>query len=242
MLIFEILTLIVLVIFMQLYRHEKKKNSFINLEYNILVAQSLGKAATLRDHETGIHNLRVTYIASLFGESLGLDRLALQNLMKGAFLHDVGKIGIPDKILLKDGSLDEDEWKVMQTHTTLGVELVENMHWFKDAQDVILHHHERYDGSGYPSGLKGEEIPYIARVFSFIDVFDALMSKRPYKDSFTFEKSLAIIEDNTPTQFDPLISTQFIHFIKGIHFDIYEKSELQLQEMLMQRRKFIFKM
>jgi len=242
MLIFEILTLIVLVIFMQLYRNEKKKNSFINLEYNILVAQSLGKAATLRDHETGIHNLRVTYIASLFGKFLGLDRLTLQNLMKGAFLHDVGKIGIPDKVLLKNGSLDEDEWSVMQTHTTLGVELVENMHWFKDAQDVILHHHERYDGSGYPSGLKGEEIPYIARIFSFIDVFDALMSKRPYKKSFTLEKSLAIIEENTPAQFDPILSAKFIHFIKDIHFSIYEKSELQLQEMLIQRRKFIFKM
>lgn len=239
--IFEIIILIMLVLLIQLYRYEKKKNSSLNLEYNILVAQSLGKAATLRDYETGIHNIRVTYIASLFGEELGLDKLILQNLMKGSFLHDVGKIGIPDKILLKKSSLDKDESKVMQTHTSLGVKLIENMYWLKGAQDVILHHHERYDGSGYPSGLKGEEIPYIARIFSFIDVFDALISKRPYKKSFTLERSIEIIEENTPTQFDPILSAKFIHFIKNIYLDVYDKSELQLQEMLIQRRKNIFK-
>jgi HD-GYP domain-containing protein (c-di-GMP phosphodiesterase class II) len=225
-----------------LYKSEKDKRKKLNLEYNIIVAQTLGHAAALRDHETGIHNYRVTYIASMFGEEIGLDRTSLQDLMKGAFLHDVGKIGIPDLVLLKNGSLDDEQWAVMKTHAKLGIEIVKSMHWFKNSLPVILHHHEKFDGSGYPDGLKGEEIPYLARIFTLIDVFDALVSKRPYKEAFTLDEALKIIEENTPSQFDPKLSDKFIIFARKLHLSIYSKSEEELREMLTKRRKIVFGM
>ena len=240
MIAFEIVTLIVLIILTRLYIIEKNKNKILNLQYNIFVAQALGHAAALRDHETGIHNIRVTYLSSLFGEELGLDRTSMQNLMKGAFLHDVGKIGISDTVLLKDCALNDYEWKIMQNHTTLGVELVKNMPWFNDAQDVILHHHEKYDGSGYPAGLKGKEIPYHARIFALIDVFDALMSKRPYKVALSRDESIKIIQESTLSHFDPTLSPKFIHFIKNLNTDLYLISEENLRELLVARRKIIF--
>ncbi len=238
--IITILTTLLSIFFIGLYIFEKNKNRTLNLQYNIFEAQALGHAATLRDHETGVHNIRVTYLSSLFGEVLGLDKKSMQNLMKGAFLHDVGKIGISDTILLKNGALDDDEWKIMQNHTTLGVELVKNIPWFSDAQDVILHHHEKYDGSGYPAGLKGEEIPYHARIFALVDVFDALMSKRPYKIALSKEASIKIIKESSPSHFDPTLTTKFIHFLHTLDTNLYLKSEENLRELLVKRRKKIF--
>ena len=218
-------------------RLDKKK---IELHYKILIAQTLGHAAALRDHETGAHNFRVTYIAACFGEDLGLDRGTLQTLMKGAFLHDIGKIGIKDSILLKNGALDEKEYKEMQLHPILGKELLENMSWFEGAEAVVMHHHERYDGTGYPGKLKADEIPLVARIFTIIDVFDALLNVRPYKQALSLEETLQILKDGASTHFDPKLLKIFLLNAPKYTQDISNKTEKELQSMLEMKRKKIF--
>ena len=220
--------------------YTKKKLYKTKLEYNIKIAQTLGKAAALRDHETEAHNLRVAYLSALFGQRLNFSKKQLRSLMKGAFLHDIGKIGIPDKILLKNGKLDEDEWKAMKQHPILGKELVSSMPWFEDAIDIILYHHEKFDGSGYPKGLKGNQIPLNARIFAVIDVFDALVSKRPYKKPLSKDEALNIIKQESSKHFDPKIVDLFDKNIHNIYKNIYDSSENELMNLLINKRKEIF--
>jgi len=223
-----------------LYHNERINKNKIELQYRIHIAQVLGHAATLRDYETGEHNFRVTYIASCFGEDLGLDNITLQHLMKGAFLHDVGKIGIKDSILLKNGPLDAQEREEMQFHPILGEELLVNMPWFKNAVEVVKYHHEKYDGSGFPEKLKGKDIPYLARIFAIIDVFDALMHARPYKKAFSLEETLKILKDGSSTHFDPELLETFLLNVQKYHKDIANKTEKELQAMLETKRKKVF--
>jgi putative nucleotidyltransferase with HDIG domain len=173
------------------------------LEQNIQTAQVLGGAIALRDHDTGAHNLRVALYAATLGEALALDQDAMRNLLAGAFLHDIGKIAIPDGVLLKPGPLSADEQAVMRRHSELGAQLLGQLPAFQGAIAVVRHHHERYDGGGYPDALAGEDIPLIARVFSIVDVFDALTSVRPYKRGFDLIKALGIIEAGLGSHFDP---------------------------------------
>jgi len=222
------------------WNNERKNKKLLELEYNIRVAQSLGQAATLRDHDTGVHNYRVTYLSSIFGEILNLDKKNLQGLMKGAFLHDVGKIGIPDKILLKNAKLDEDEWLTMRLHPILGKELLEQMPWFSDALSVVIYHHEKFDGTGYPFGLAKNSIPLNARIFSIIDVFDALISKRPYKESFDIDYAINIIENGADSHFDPMLVKIFCSNARDFFKSVFGKSEEELKSMLINRRKIIF--
>ncbi len=214
--------------------------TLLELEYNIKIARSLGNAASLRDHETEAHNLRVAYLSALLGEKLEFSKKQLQALMKGAFLHDIGKIGISDKVLLKNGKLDEEEWKEMKLHPSLGKDLLADMSWFDDATDVVLYHHEKFDGTGYPEGLKGDEIPINARIFAVIDVFDALVSRRPYKEPISIEDSLQIIKDEKGTHFEPKIVDLFCENIKKIHSQIYNCSGGKVKQLLMEKRKNIF--
>jgi HD-GYP domain-containing protein (c-di-GMP phosphodiesterase class II) len=144
--------------------------------------EALGRAIAKRDSDTGAHNYRVAWIAARIAERLGLSGSAMQALIAGSFLHDVGKIGIPDAILLKPGRLDEQEMDTMRTHVAQGEEIVTGMGWLDGAQAVVAAHHEKWNGSGYPRGLAGEAIPLAARIFAVADVFDALCSKRPYKE------------------------------------------------------------
>jgi len=220
--------------------YHKKNMTNLKLEYNITIARTLGKAASLRDQETETHNLRVSYVSSLLGSKQNFSKSKLQALMKGAFLHDIGKIGIPDSILLKNGKLDESEWKIMKLHPTLGNEFIDSLPWFNDAKDVILYHHEKFDGSGYPKGLKGDDIPINARIFAVIDVFDALVTKRPYKDSMSMTDALKIIKDERNTHFDPDIVDLFCENIENIYKDVYQSSEENLQLLLIEQRKNIF--
>ena len=206
----------------------------------IHIAKALGHAATLRDHETGEHNIRVAYIASCFGEDLDLDNQTLQALTKGAFLHDIGKIGIKDSILLKNGALDEKERKEMQLHPILGKELLIDMPWFDDAIAVVMYHHEKYDGTGYPSKLKGEDIPLVARIFAIIDVFDALINARPYKKAFSLDRTLEILQDGSSTHFDPELLDNFLLNAPKYTQDIANKTEKELQSMLEMKRDKIF--
>jgi len=210
------------------------------IKQNIQVAQTLGHIVALRDHETGGHNDRVAYISSLFGADWGLDQTTQLSLTKGAFLHDLGKVAIPDRVLLKPGSLDEKEWAIMQTHPELGVELLADLPWFHDALPVIMHHHEKFDGSGYPSGLASKNIPLNARLFAVIDVFDALISVRPYKTAFSIDKALGIIKDESGRHFDPEVIEAFTCHISDYMTNIEGHTESEIRASLeAQRRKML---
>lgn len=222
-----------------LWLHGIRRMSRMDLLHKIRTAQTLGHAATLRDHETGAHNLRVAYMASLFGETWGLNKREIGSLMKGAFLHDVGKIGISDGILLKNGALTQDELIVMRTHPEIGASLLASDAWFDDAIPIVLHHHERFDGSGYPANLSGEKIPLSARLFAIIDVFDALVSKRPYKEAFSKDRVFNILEASSGSHFDPEVVERFMPMAATFFDVIYALTELELKVLLEERRKRI---
>ena len=235
-----LLVMIIISIFAWLFYVQRLNTKKSELQYRIRIAQTLGHAASLRDHETGAHNFRVTYISACFGEDLGLDKATLQTLMKGAFLHDVGKIGIKDSILLKHGALNNQEWKEMKLHPIYGKELLVNMPWFKTAIDIVMYHHEKYNGTGYPKKLKAEEIPFLARIFAIIDVFDALLNARPYKKAFSLEETLKILKDGASTHFDPELLNKFLLNAPKYVQDIANKTDKELQSMLEMKRKKIF--
>lgn len=158
---------------------------------------ALGEAVEQRDALTAGHCTRLAFATVALGSALGLDRRDLVTLYRGGFLHDVGKVGIPDAILFKPGKLNDDEWAVMRTHTTRGEDICRGVPSLAPVLPVIRSHHERWDGSGYPDGLKGDEIPLLARVLQVADIYDALTSNRPYKQPFTPEQALEILRDET---------------------------------------------
>lgn len=202
------------------------------LSSNIMTINTLGSAIALRDSDTNKHNYRVTIYAIKLAEVVGLDRENIKKLIKGAFLHDVGKIGISDNILLKNGNLNEEEFKIMKNHVIKGIDIVKNDSWLSDGQDVILCHHEKFDGSGYPNSLEGYNIPITARIFSIVDVFDALTSKRPYKDAFSYKNSIEIIIQSSGTHFDPSIVEMFLKISNQLYKDIKDKDEKSLKKEL----------
>lgn len=208
------------------------------LETNIHAAQLLGHAVALRDHGTVTHNMRVAWMSSRLGEALALDRTTMQAVMKGAFLHDVGKIGISDAILLKPGPLSPEERSVMNRHPDLGAELIQDIAWFSDARPIVLHHHERYDGTGYPQALRGEAIPLSARLFAIVDVFDALISDRPYKPALPCDRALAFMAPKSGSHFDPALLKVFLPLAKKLHAAMGDQEVQTLKPLLeSQRRK-----
>lgn len=187
------------------------------LDSHISMMEALGRAIAKRDSDTGAHNYRVSWIASGVGERMGLKGSAMQSLIAGSFLHDVGKIGIPDAILLKPGKLDTAEFNTMRTHVALGEEIVTGMGWLDGANAIVAAHHEKWDGSGYPRGLKGDAIPLSARIFAVADVFDALCSKRPYKEPLPLDAAMAILEKDTGSHFDPAVMAVFRPLATAMH-------------------------
>jgi len=190
------------------------------LDSNLSLMRSLGNAIAKRDSDTDAHNYRVTLYAVALAEIMGLPKRNISDLVAGAFLHDVGKIGIPDRILLKPGKLTDGEFEVMKTHALLGIEIVADNRWLDGAAQTIRHHHERFDGTGYPDGLRGDAIPRVARIFAVVDVFDALTSERPYKRPMTFDDAMVIIEQGSGRHFDPEVVADF----KDIAADLYAKA------------------
>lgn len=180
------------------------------LESHIAMMEALGRAIAKRDSDTGAHNYRVAWVSAILGETLGLQGAAMQSLILGSFLHDAGKIGIPDAILLKPGRLDEDEMRTMRTHVRQGEEIVTGAGWLDGARDVVACHHEKWDGSGYPRALAGEAIPLAARIFAVADVFDALSSRRPYKEPLPPEEVLRILQEGRGSHFDPVVLDVFV--------------------------------
>lgn len=169
----------------------------------------------LRDHETEGHSRRVSNLSTRLGQALGLGEDELLSLRRGALLHDIGKMGVPDSILHKPGALTDDEWRVMQSHTTLARKLLSRVSFLHDAVDVPYSHHEKWDGSGYPQGLKGQEIPLAARIFAVVDVYDALTSDRPYRKAWDEKRVLEHIRSEAGTHFDPHVTEKFLELMQG---------------------------
>jgi putative two-component system response regulator len=169
--------------------------------------QRLGRAAEFKDNETGMHVMRMSHVSGRLALQLGMDPHFSEQLIHAAPMHDIGKIGIPDHVLLKPGKLDDQELAMMRKHPQMGAKILDNSTspLIKLAHSVALYHHEKWDGSGYPFGLKGEEIPLEARIVAVADVFDALLNKRPYKEAWPVEDAVAEIEANRGKHFDPAI-------------------------------------
>jgi putative two-component system response regulator len=169
--------------------------------------QRLGRAAEFKDNETGMHVIRMSHVSGRIALEMGMDAGFAEQLVHAAPMHDIGKIGIPDHVLLKPGKLDDEELAIMRTHPQLGAEILDKStsSLIKLAHTVALYHHEKWDGTGYPFGLKGEEIPLEARIVAVADVFDALLSKRPYKEAWPVEKAVEEIKSQVNRHFDPQV-------------------------------------
>jgi putative nucleotidyltransferase with HDIG domain len=202
------------------------------LKGNIELMEVLGGAIAKRDSDTSVHNYRVTIYAVRLAEHVGLNAAQMRNLIAGAFLHDVGKIGISDTILLKPGRLDAEEFAVMKRHVAFGVDILKKSDWLQHARDVVEFHHEKYDGSGYPRGLKGEAIPLGARIFAIVDVFDALTSKRPYKEAMPLREAMAIVMGSAGSHFDPLLARHFEAIVGPLFEEVGAADEAGVEAML----------
>lgn len=207
----------------------KDKRTQEAIDSHISLMKSLGEAVARRDSETGAHNYRVTLIASAIAESMHLKPHEMRSLIVGSLLHDVGKIGISDSILLKKGSLTSEEMDIMQTHVHHGEQIVQYDEWIREARDVISSHHERWDGTGYPRQLQKDQIPLNARIFAIADVFDALCSARPYKRPFEYDEAISIMKDGSGSHFDPAILARFLELSESFGARIISASEEYLQ-------------
>ena len=179
------------------------------LDSNVELMRTLGSAIAKRDSDTDAHNYRVTLYAVRLAQALKRPEDEIAALIAGAFLHDVGKIGIPDGILLKPGKLSVAEFETIKTHLSIGEVIVGESKWLAAARDVVAFHHEKYDGTGYLRGMKGEAIPFNARLFAIVDVFDALTSQRPYKPALPLDEAMRVLVDERGMHFDPDILDVF---------------------------------
>ncbi len=225
-------TLILYPIIITLMRRLSKLTENI-LQANIETLRVLGNAVAKRDSDTDIHNYRVTIYSVTLAESMGLSTHLIQALIKGAFLHDIGKIGIMDHILLKPGPLTQDERETMKRHVSHGIDIIKHSDWLKEAADVVQNHHEQFSGNGYPCGLSGEDIPINARIFAVADVFDALTSSRPYKAPMSFDKAIETLEQGRGSHFDPIILDTFTAIAPSLHQQISHLAEDALQKKLL---------
>jgi len=207
---------------------------------NMGILEALGSAVSKRDRGTNSHNYRVTLYAIRLAEAVGLDREGIQGLVKGAFLHDIGKIGVSDAILHKPADLTPHEARTMEAHVDHGLDIVKNYAWLGDALDVVKYHHEKYDGTGYRTGLRGKDIPLKARIFTIVDVFDALTSKRPYRDPVSYHEALHMMQVERGTRFDPDLLDRFMKIAPDLHRDICLAGDERLVGMLAELRAAYF--
>ena len=173
-----------------------------------------------KDTYTRGHSDRVSEYSVLLGQKLGLPEQDINNLKVGGLFHDIGKIGVPDSILLKNSKLTDDEYSEIKNHPAIGAHILSNATIFKDVIPIVKHHHERFDGNGYPGKLKGEEIPYLARIAAVADAFDAMTSKRTYRDSLPLDVVKTELENNKGTQFDPAIADAFLDILNTQYAEI----------------------
>ena len=176
-------------------------------------------ALDIRDHSTACHTRRVTEISVALGQALGIEGADLVQLRRGATLHDIGKMGVPDSILSKPGPLTDAEWVLMREHPRLAVDMLVGIEHLRPALDIPWCHHERWDGCGYPRGLAGPDIPLAARVFAVVDVYDAVTNVRPYRCPMSHEQALALIREGSGSQFDPDIVAAFMRLAGAPQFE-----------------------
>ena len=184
----------------------------LSVAYNETI-EGWAKALDLRDHETGDHSKRVAQMTIDLAYELGIKNESIGDIMRGAYLHDIGKMGIPDAILNKPGKLNDEEWQLVRQHPQAAYDMLSSIKYLQPALDIPYCHHEKWDGSGYPRGLKGEEIPLAARIFAVVDVWDALISDRPYRKAWPEEKALQYFKDQSGKHFDPRIVDIFLRKI-----------------------------
>jgi putative two-component system response regulator len=228
-----------------LHKHVKRQNQ--NLEETVIkrtrelahsrfeIIQRLGHAAEYKDNETGNHILRMSKFSQMLARAAGLSQAESDMILAASPMHDIGKIGIPDRVLLKQGKLDEEEWAIMKTHVNIGVDLLSGSDspLMVMAKNIALLHHEKWDGTGYPNGLAGEDIAIEGRICALCDVFDALTSERPYKKAWPVEEAMSFIKEQSGKHFDPNLVTLFeniqdeVLVFRSEHMDEYdEKAEL----------------
>lgn len=191
------------------------------------VVRRLGCAAEYKDNETGLHVIRMSWYAKFLAEEINANEAWTDVLFTAAPMHDIGKIAIPDAVLLKPGKLDEAEWAIMQKHVEYGVDILgtDDSELLSMAREIALYHHEKYDGSGYPNGTVGENIPLSARIVAIADVFDALTSERPYKKAWTVEKTIGLLEEEAGNHFDPKLIPAFVNCMPRIRLIMNEYSD-----------------
>ncbi len=196
------------------------------IETRMEIIRRLGRAAEYKDNETGLHVIRMSHYSRLIAEALSEDEEWVDLVFNAAPMHDIGKIGIPDSILLKKGRLNEDEWHIMRQHPAYGAEIIgeHDFPLLRMARDIALTHHEKWNGSGYPNGLAGEAIPLAGRIIAVADVFDALTTERPYKQAWSVEDAVQLIDEEAGTHFDPQL-VPIMHSALPEFLDIKERYE-----------------
>jgi HD-GYP domain-containing protein (c-di-GMP phosphodiesterase class II) len=197
----------------QLFEGLQRSNFDLSLAYDATI-EGWSRAMDLRDRETEGHTLRVTELTIQLARMSGIHEDDILHIRRGSLLHDMGKLGIPDSILHKPGPLTEEEWVLMRKHPTFAYEMLAPIDYLKKAIDIPYCHHERWDGSGYPRGLKGEQIPLAARIFAVVDVYDALTSDRPYRPAWSVKRTLDYIRDESGKHFDPQVVELFFRLME----------------------------
>lgn len=188
------------------------------------VVRRLGLAAEYRDNETGLHIIRMSKMAVAIAKAAGMDDEQCDLLLNAAPMHDIGKIGIPDEVLLKPGKFEPEEWAIMQTHAQIGADILsgDDSELMRMAHEIAVSHHEKWNGKGYPNALVGDDIPLVGRITAIADVFDALTSERPYKKAWTVDDSVALIKGESGEHFDPQLVEAFLKTLPEI-IEIKEK-------------------
>lgn len=198
----------------ELFVGMQRSNIELVLAYDETI-EGWSKALDLRDKETEGHTQRVTEMTVNLAASMGFDSNEIVHIRRGSLLHDIGKLAIPDYILLKPGTLTAEEWDLMKKHPLFAHEMLSSISFLRQSLDIPCFHHEKWDGTGYPYGLKGETIPVAARIFALVDVWDAITSSRPYRLAWTQEDAIKYIQSLSGTHFDPSLVGVFVDFIKS---------------------------
>jgi putative two-component system response regulator len=201
--------------------------------------QALVTALDFRDNETHGHSHRVVEYAVMVATEMGIGEPDLTWIRRGAILHDVGKIGVPDSILRKPGKLDAGEWAEMKRHPEMGYRMLQHIRFLEPALDIVLCHQERFDGAGYPRGLKGEGIPLGARIFAVVDTFDAMTSDRPYRKALTIDDACNEIREWSGRQFDPAVAAAFLSLPADAWREVRERVHREVLELEKQVQKAI---